>query len=294
MPRVTVIIPTQLVRPDLLAECLRALKESSYRDFECLVVVNGGEAELEAAVREIQQALQTNRLEPSWLFLGSNRGFTGAVNAGFSESDSELVALLNDDAVPDPNWLAELVKTHDTTGASMIASTIYRTDPAQTLDSQGFSFAWRGKAEALTEGTPSFADDQDYWLKQPALLPENASLQEPFGPDAAACLYTRALLKTLDGFNPDFFAYLEDVELALRARMLGETCVVASHAVVHHHKHATSSKRSSFKERQDLLNWLRICTTVYPRAAWQQFGLQIVLERGRNLSGLLKQWFRGV
>ena len=141
----------------------------------------------------------------------------------------------------------------------MVASKIYLSDQ-KTLDSQGFGFAWRGKAEALDQNLQcSLSSAKDYWLNNPELLPKTR-MTEPFGPDAAAALYTKELFDQIGLLAEDFFAYLEDVDLALRARQAGMNCVLADKAIVYHYKHASSSIKQGFKAKQDLKNWWKITT----------------------------------
>ena len=169
----------------------------------------------------------------------------------------------------------------------MVASKIYLADK-KTLDSQGFGFAWRGKAAALDQNLQcSLSTAKDYWLNNPQLLPKT-KLQEPFGPDAAAALYTRKLFDKIGLFDNDFFAYLEDVDLALRARQAGMHCALADKAIVYHYKHATSSQKQGFKATQDLKNWWKIVHRRYNFAVWKKFPGLILIERLKNLSGYLK------
>lgn len=240
--------------------------------------------------------------------MGVNAGFTGAVNAGIQKSNAEYIVLLNDDATASPDWLDQLVNTQQQTQADMVASTIY-LGGSGTIDSQGFTFYWRGKAYPLLQkrGTshlkseqagclnkkkniPHLSGEGDHWLNNQQFFTSNTPkfFREPFGPDAAACLYTRKLFDTVGLFDDRFFAYLEDVDLALRARKAGMYCALAKDGVAYHHKHATSGAFPRFKATQDMKNWWRIVLYTYPKKSWRKFWPQILLERGRNLSGWMK------
>lgn len=290
---IDLIIPTLLSAPSQLAECLRAVQAQDYSgQLTVLVMVNRDEASLDHFLDEFPQFRASNRRSKNLHFkcLGKNTGFTGAVNAGVALGNSPLIVLLNDDAIPEPSWLKELVAAQEKTGAAMVASAIYSDQELTQIDSLGFSWRWRGQAPALKTLKIPLKIDADHWLSTSNRdLLQSEPLAEPFGPDAAAALYTRKLWEKLGGLNKAFFAYLEDVDLALRARLTGETCVVAGNARVFHRKHATSSSQSSFKEHQDFLNWWRIVAGGYPRQAWVRYWRQILLERMRNLSGWLKQ-----
>lgn len=294
---ITIVIPTLLVDINSLQFCLLSLinqklsKALIQSSVEVLIIANTKQQLMEQARQKIQVSL-SNIVKPfirfTWLCLGKNIGFTGAVNAGIKQAKGNYIILLNDDTIVDPNWLNELIKTQQDTSVDMVASKICLSDK-KTLDSQGFGFSWRGKAEPLDKNLKTaLTQKKDYWLNNPDLLPKT-KLQEPFGPDAAAALYTKKLFDKIGYFDNDFFAYLEDVDLALRARQAGMCCVLANNAIVYHHKHATTKKqKKNFKAKQDLKNWWKIVCRSYPKKAWLKFAHIILLERLKNLSGYLK------
>lgn len=298
----TIIIPTLFSNVDYLKNCLLSLQKLKFdpnldqSQIQIIVACNSSQQEMNKVKTDLQNICQS-QLENQqiiwlWLCLGKNMGFTGAVNAGIKEAQSIYIVLLNDDTVVDDNWLNELIITQQKTGAEMVASKIYLADK-KTLDSQGFGFAWRGKAEALDENLKcSLSSEKDYWLNNPNLLPKTI-MKEPFGPDAAAALYTKKLFDKIGLFAEDFFAYLEDVELALRARQAGMNCVLAEKAVVYHFKHTSTKKQQkSFKSKQDLINWWKIIIRRYDFAVWKKFTCLIIVERLRNYSGHLKNFKR--
>lgn len=285
---VTIIIPTLLQQPELLARCLVSLfKLDTTAAFEILISVNSTKE-----VFEKIEPLQKFESKCLWLFLNKNTGFTGAVNAGISNAKTRYIVLLNDDTEVTPRWLEELLLTQQQTGADMVASTIFLQNTKQ-IDSQGFTYLWRGKAIALKDKEEHF-NYPDHWLNNRDFFTasEESFWQEPFGPDAAAALYTKKLFDEVGTFDPTFFAYLEDVELALRARKAHFKCALAGKAVVYHHKHATSKKTNLFKEKQDLRNWWKIVMSHYTTFIWSRFGMEIVTERLKNISGLIKGMIR--
>jgi GT2 family glycosyltransferase len=284
---VNIIIPTLWKQPALLEACLQSISKLKLSGVQLQVIVVSNVSHKQH--RNFQSSIHVpENITVIWIVTGKNLGFAGATNLGFAHSLADYYVCLNDDTQVDQFWLYELIKTQKKTGAEMIASTIYLADK-QTLDSQGFTLAWRGKAEALIAGQSSLNSLPDHWLRHKGAFSrqDKAFWQEPFGPDAAACLYTKKLIDTVGVFRADFFAYLEDVELALRARKQGFYCALATDAIVYHHKHATSSTMSSFKARQDMVNWWKIVLT-YPYYAWQNFTASILIERLKNISGFIK------
>ncbi len=283
---------------DYLKNCLMSLQKLKFDpkpdqfQVQIIIACNTSQQEMVEVQEKLQALLKTQannyQITWQWLCLDKNVGFTGAVNTGIKQAQGKYIVLLNDDTVVDENWLSELIITQQKTGAEMMASKIYLADK-KTLDSQGFGFAWRGKAEALDQNLQcSLSSEKDYWLNNPDLLPKT-TMQEPFGPDAAAALYTKKLFDKIGLLENDFFAYLEDVDLALRARQAGMNCALADKAVVYHYKHVTTNKQQkSFKSKQDLINWWKIVVRNYNFKIWKKFVGLILLERLKNLSGYLK------
>jgi hypothetical protein len=72
------------------------------------------------------------------------------------------------------------------------------------------------------------------------------SSAEVFGPCAGAALYRREMLDAVGFFDPAFFAYYEDLDLAWRGRLAGWKCVTSPRAVVFHLHSATSGRMSPF------------------------------------------------
>ena len=75
--------------------------------------------------------------------------------------------------------------------------------------------------------------------------------EEVLWPDGCAALYRHRMLDQIGGFDEDFFAYGDDAELGLRARIAGWKCLYTPEAVVRHHRGATLGKGSACAPRAD-------------------------------------------
>lgn len=183
-----------------------------------------------------------------------NLGFAAACNIGIRSSESPLVATLNNDTLPDPRWLEELVKgmESDPTVGMCASKMLFYHLPAM-INSTGISLDRAGIAWDRGGGEP---DD-----------PSETAPVEVFGPCAGAALYRRAMLDEIGLFDEDFFAYLEDVDLAWRARLAGWRCLYVPTARVYHVHSATGVEGSPFKSF--LLGRNKIVTIVknYPMPA---------------------------
>jgi GT2 family glycosyltransferase len=203
----------------LLENCLLALDQALARvdgETELIVVLN----ELSTTGRERLQLL----LPAVVPIEGSpSLGFAGAVAAGLDVARGEWIALVNDDCSLTPDALEELVVTgerHPKVG-SVAASIRFAAEP-DTMNSAGIEIDDLGVARERRLGEPAIAVETE--------------VVEVFGASATLALYRRAMLASVGGLDLSFFAYLEDADLAWRARLAGWTCLLAPRAVgVHHH-----------------------------------------------------------
>lgn len=240
-PRVTVVIPT-LSAGFALWECVASLQRQSLRDHSIVIVDNSGSRRVASTwPPELPSDLVTV-LNPE-----SNIGFGAAINLAARGNASEFVAVINDDATAEPQWLDELTAAldrHPTAGSA--ASQVRLYGEAEALDSAGMLIAADGTSKQRGHRRPPWAFD---------------TAEETLLPSGSAALYRRAMLDETGGFEDSFFLYCEDTDLGLRARWAGWTCRYVPTAVVHH-RYSHSAGRASrlkayFVERNRLLMLIR-------------------------------------
>ena len=162
---------------------------------------------------------------------GTNLGFAGGANALAREARSAWLAFLNPDAFPAPDWLARL-------DAARLRHPDYALfGSTQKADCESGVLDGVGDVYHAT-GLP-YRGGYGRRLSPP---PDG----EVFGPCAAAALIEADLFQTLGGFDEDYFCYVEDVDLAYRARLLGHRAIQVRDAVVSHMGYASSGRRSGF------------------------------------------------
>ncbi|MEZ4582142.1 MAG: hypothetical protein R3A10_10995 [Caldilineaceae bacterium] len=91
-----------------------------------------------------------------------------------------------------------------------------------------------------------------------------------------AGLYARAMLDEIGGFGATFFAYLEDVDLAWRARLAGWRCLYQPQARVLHAHSATSGEGSPFKSYLLGRNKVWLLAKNYPQP-WLTLYLPVIV-----------------
>ena len=224
MPDVSVVIVTWNGRQHL-ETCLSAVEAQQDVSVETILVDNGSTDGTAEHVRTRHPWVKLVTLE-------ENRGFAGGNNAGVREARGRFVAFLNNDTSADPRWLRALMSGVDeANGFALVTSRIvYMHDP-DTIDSAGDGVLRWGGAFKRHHGEPASAA---------------AVTQEVFGVCGAACMMPRAVFEEVGGFDEDFFASHEDVDLSYRARLRGYRCRYVADAVVRHVGSATLGTVSPF------------------------------------------------
>ncbi|HOY63915.1 MAG: PGL/p-HBAD biosynthesis glycosyltransferase [bacterium ADurb.Bin236] len=221
--RVTVVIPNWNGEK-YIGECLGALERQTLGGQRVIVIDNASRD----GSREI---IKNNHPEVELIESSANEGFARAVNKGIRAADTEFVALLNNDAVADPDWLEKVVAALDSNpGFDSVACKIVFYDDPNTIDSAGDEYSPWG---AVSNRGHGLRDGGDYDL--PARV---------FGPCAAAALYRKSLFDEIGLFDENFFAYYEDTDLNLRAAIAGRKCFYAPGARVRHRYSASSSGKT--------------------------------------------------
>jgi GT2 family glycosyltransferase len=238
--RVTVIV-VNWNRKNLLKPCIDSLARQAHPSFQVVVVDNGSTDGSPELVRAMAPAFPV----PLTLIENqTNLGFCAANNQGIEQSNSEFVALLNNDAEADPNWLAALEEAISASARTgMAASKILVWEDPKVIDKCGHLIYPDGQ----NRGRGSGEMDRGQFDR----------VEEVLWPDGCAALYRRAMLDEIGGFDEDFFAYADDAELGLRGRIAGWKCLYTPHAVVRHHRGATlglgSARRLTLIERNRVL-----------------------------------------
>jgi GT2 family glycosyltransferase len=224
-PTVSIVVPVFGARTDV-ERCLRALdvaRSALGEASELVLVVNR------------DPGLDVEQLEPDVLVLrpARNLGFAGGVQAGIAAARGAWIALINDDAVVEPEALRELLLAGlAEEGIGGVAPTVCFADEPEVLNSLGLEVDALGVARECLVGAPRAAADA----------------RELFGASGAAALLRRRMLEEVGGFDTSFFAYYEDADLAWRARMLGWRAVSAPRAVVIH-GHSTALGHTAPQKR---------------------------------------------
>lgn len=215
--------------------CLESLENQTYKNFQVYVTDNGS---LDGSVEYIKERLDRRFI----IFNQDNKGFAEANNQAIElalrDNDVQYVLCLNNDTILEPDFLEKLIKSAklspDDVG-SWQGKVVTASEP-RILDSIGIEIYPNMNAAQIGVGQ---IDDGQYYSS------------EIWGVNAAAGLYSRKLIEAISYngqfFDNTFFAYLEDVDVAMRARRSGWKAMYVDDAVIRHIGSATSGKDSPFK-----------------------------------------------
>jgi GT2 family glycosyltransferase/glycosyltransferase involved in cell wall biosynthesis len=204
-----------------LRGCLDSIAGQTRPPDQTIVVDNGS----------TDGSLELLRAEYPWVEvveLGHNTGFAVAANRGIDAAAADAVALVNTDVVLAPDWLERMSRALDSDpqAAAVACKMVDLSDPRRLYDTGD---VMRRDGACVQRGRFELDDGR---FDEPG---------EVFGACAGAGLYRRSAVLAVGGFDERFFAYIEDVDLALRLRLAGWRCRYEP-AVARHASEGSSSK----------------------------------------------------
>jgi N-acetylglucosaminyl-diphospho-decaprenol L-rhamnosyltransferase len=213
-PSVSVVIPS-VSGGDRLVRLVHVLLAQSHVEAEIVIADNGLPASTVSGLRATPAKI---------VQLGTNCGFGAAVNRAVRASEGKFVLLVNDDVVPHYGFVDKILAPV-AAGAEMAAGVLIRDERRNLIESAGVEI-------------DAGLGPHDYLHDEPVSRLERP-LAPPLGPCGAAAAFLRVAFLDVGGFDEGFFAYGEDLDLALRLRAAGARCGFAPGARVFHTGSAT-------------------------------------------------------
>ncbi len=271
-------------RRELLDRCLDSLARQRCPRFEVVLVDNG------STDGSVEMAQAQYRQHPAFSLIvirnHENFGFCKANNQGIERAQGEFIALLNNDAEAEPDWLASLLGAFDgRPEVGMAASKILVYEDPDVIDKVGHQIYLDGQNWGRGHGESDIGQFEE--------------VEETLWPDGCAAMYRHAMLDRVGGFDEDLFAYGDDAELGLRARIAGWGCLYIPTAVVRHRRGSTlgklSMRRVELIERNRVLlalkhfPWSLLCLNGVYFIARLGAGV-LAAATGRGETGLFPGW----
>ena len=220
---VSVTIVTYNSRQYLKA-CLEAIFEQNYQPLEIVVVDNGSMDGTRGFLSRFEDRMRVE-------YNDNNVGFAAAQNQAMAQCTGDWILVLNPDVVLMPGVIERLVeagrvdeKVGTVCGRLLAIGQDLQPPENPLIDTAGIYFT-----EAMRHFDRGWHEPDDGRFRK---------MEYVFGASAAAALYRREMIADIseDGnfFDPDFFAYREDADVAWRAQLLGWRCLYTPAAVGHH------------------------------------------------------------
>ncbi len=233
MEKAAVIIPNYNGK-HFLKDCLEALAEQTSRDFYALIVDNGS---TDGSVEYLKEEWPDVRL----LALPENTGFCHACNAGVQAVKTPYVILLNNDTIPEKDFVKELIRGMERRrDAFSCASCMLTVRDTTVLDGAGDLYSALGWAFARGKDEKAVRYGREDTV---------------FSACAGAAIYRRDEYLRLGGLDESHFAYLEDMDLGWKARLAGwKNYYIPAARVAHVGSGTTGGRHSSFKVKMSARN----------------------------------------
>jgi GT2 family glycosyltransferase len=211
-PLISIIIVTYNSKKDI-DECLRAIEDQSYRNFEVIVVDN---ASSDGTADHVGRGYPRVKL----LRNDANLGYSGGNNSGVDIAKGEYIAILNPDVAVDKEWLNEMVghaKKHPEAG--IVASKVVLYDNPRVVNACGNDVHFTGLAFCR-----GYGDEEGKYSSQEYVL----------APSGCSFLTKRKVVRDVGLFDDDFFIDFADIDFAVRCHLMGYKCLLVPSSKVLH------------------------------------------------------------
>jgi len=247
----------------LLPACLAALAAQTLAPQEIVVADNGSRDGSLALLRVQHPGVGV-------LELGRNHGFAGGANRGVRATSAPWVCVLNSDATPAPDWIAQLTAAPRDDRTWSLGSVLVNARNG-LIESAGDQYHRDGYAYKLLRERP--VED----------LP--AAPYRVFAAPGAAPVFRRDVFDALGGYEERFFLYYEDVDLAFRAVLAGYHALLVPSARVVHQLGATTrslARGRFYVSRNSVWCAVRCLPDAAPRPLLRRCLLELRTNRPRR------------
>lgn len=275
----------------LLARCLESILAQTETDFDALVVDNGSTDGSPDRVGRDFPSVRVVRLP-------RNLGFAAAANRGIAASRSEFLAFVNNDVCLSPDWLARMREgmRGDPSLGAVAGKLLMDVGPVS-------AFALDASADRCDRagGPPpriasagnivlksGFGRDRGYGEADRGQFDRQ---EEVFWASGGACFVPRRLFTEIGGWDESFFAYFEDIDLGLRARLRGYRCLYLPEAVGRHMGGATGGRFPRLGAGLRFRNALMVALKNFPSPLLRRHGASIIFAHLRALVYLALQGY---
>ena len=189
-----------------LEKCLLSITKSSYKNYEVILVDNNSS---DSSIEFVQK----NYPSVNVIKLDNNYGFAEPNNIGAKSAKGQLLLFLNNDTITTPDFIRELVNAAEESPEVAIFQSLL-LKPDGSIDSSGDFIDMYGRAYSSREKT--------------------SEIKNIMSARGASLMVRKEVFWDLDGFDKNYFATFEDVDLGLRAWIWGYRVVLVPKSIVYH------------------------------------------------------------
>lgn len=253
--KISVVVASR-ARPEMLKRCLTACAQLVWPAFELIVVADkdGRDAVQQMAGIKLVACDQAN--------------ISLARNLGIAAAAGDVVAFVDDDAVPEPMWLAALSEAFE--DAAVGAAT------GPVLGRNGISIQSGAETILLTGETVTAETDPARRRASGGRTPKTVGTNMAFRAD---------LLRSVGGFDESYRYLFDDADLNVRLGQIGVVTAYVPDAVVHHAR-APSKRRRQDRTPRDLFDIGRSTAIFLARHAGENAANALQAARGREIARL--------
>jgi GT2 family glycosyltransferase len=216
-----------------IKRCLESVLAQRYPNTEIIVIDNASSDGTVDILEQFEDRCQIT-------YNDENIGFAAAQNQAIRASNGDWVLTLNPDVLLLPNFIQAMVdagqfdsKIGTVCGKLLTILATFDLPEKPLVDSTGIYFT--PTLRHLDRGSQEV--DNGHYVQH----------EYVFGATAAAALYRRRMIDDIaigdEFFDPDFFVYREDADVAWRAQLLGWRCIYTPHARGYHVRNVLPGNR---------------------------------------------------
>lgn len=223
-----------------LDECLRSIEAMTYpRESLRIIVADNGSTD--GSLEHCAEHYPWAEIDAH----NENLGFSAGNNRSAAKVDTDYVGFLNNDVRVDPGWLEPLIEALESSEDVICAGSHVLDFPGDRVLYAGGEMHFSGFGYQKGMGAP---------LDR---FPTTGPPQETLFATGCAFVARREAYNRITGFDEDFFAYYEDVELGWRWWVLGYRVLYVPQSVIYHKgdasfQHAPSDRKQFMWNRNVL------------------------------------------
>jgi GT2 family glycosyltransferase len=264
-----------------LDEYFSSLFSQTFKDFKIVFVENSPDCE---SIDYVKETFPSHLEKIIFIKNPENYGFARGNNVGIQraleDDECEYILCLNNDTVSTSDFLENLVhcaEKHPDAGS--IQPLIIWGKNHELIDSVGLEYSQNGLGFNRGAYRP---------------IDEYINEEEIFGCCAGACLYRKDALEDIqlhhEFFDEDFFAYFEDIDLALRLRWAGWSAWFTPNARVYHYSGGTAGDKTDFSVYHTWRNYTwTVAKNLPSNYIWRKFYLIILSELSQIALHILRR-----